>query len=74
MTLPILMNHDRSRPPIGFIDVQDGRLKFRFLTPLDSDKVFEIFGNVGLQFTVMEYDARGNCMVSAGIIFEFSSP
>lgn len=74
MTLPILVNHDRSRPPIGVVDVQDGRLEFKFSTPVECDQVFKIFGNVGVQFTAMQYDENGTCLVSAGIIFEFSSP
>lgn len=72
MNTPILRNHDHSQAPIGAIDIQDGRICFRFSQPIPKDQVFEIFGNAGIRMTETE-DRDGELFVTAGEILEFSA-
>lgn len=71
MVVPILINHDQSVAPIGYVDIQNGRICFKFSQPILKEQVFSIFGNAGILMTETEV-RNGELFVSAGEIIEFS--
>jgi hypothetical protein len=74
--LPILWAHDRTRPPIGFVEAaDDGTLKFRFNDDVrvSEQALFDIFGDgVGVCVADMEVMPDGTRLIKAGQIMEFS--
>jgi hypothetical protein len=62
-TLPILLNHDHTKPPIGSVESVDGKLYVRFRDDMKitEEMAFLIFGDAG--FRVLEVTEEGGVML-----------
>lgn len=71
--IPILLHHDPMRP-VGFIEVTDWGLAFRFSEEMiiTREMIFNIFGNVGFEATELAALDNGQIRIIAGTILEFS--
>lgn len=72
MNIPILINHDQSKP-IGFVEVIDGAPHVRFADDvrITLDMAFQIFGDAGLQVLEATEEA-GVMLIRHGRILEWS--
>lgn len=73
MNVPILLNHDQTKPPVGVVEIRDGGLFVRFTDDMKitREMAFEIFGNAGLQILECTDDS-GVMLIRRGRILEWS--
>jgi hypothetical protein len=71
---PILNNHIHTIEPIGFVELIDGTLHFRFRddVSITLDMVYQIFGNVGIKVLDTTDDKDGLYVIRSGQILEWS--
>lgn len=47
--IPVLLNFDNSKPPVGMVDISSGRIIVTFEAPVTRDEFFEVFGHCGVR-------------------------
>lgn len=71
MTIPILEDHDHSKPPIGYLYVDKNILRFRFNRGVTRAVLFDTLGNIGVTLTEMEL-RNDDELIYAGEVFCWS--
>ena len=66
--IPILLNHDHTIIPIGWLKEINDKLCFKLDPPVTRDELFSIFGDAGIFVTKM----NDTLLISEGEILEFS--
>lgn len=69
--IPITVNYDHSKPPVGFIQVEDNRITFAFYSPITRTELFELFGCAGIRITEAEMK-EDELLIKTGEILEWS--
>lgn len=76
MMIPILVKHDHSRAPLGYIEAHNNELRAVFVPPVTREHMFAMLGNVGVRVLESRYPATaeglGPEQISRVQIIEFS--
>lgn len=71
MRIPILVKHDHSRAPLGYIEAHNNELQAVFVPPVTREHMLAMLGNVGVRVLEMA-DGLGAEQISRVQIIEFS--
>ncbi len=73
--IPILLNHDPSAKPIGYVlSHADGSLRVRISKDvrITREMLFDIFGGAGIRINSSALEKDGTMVIHEGTILEFS--
>lgn len=71
--IPILVRHDHTKPPVGWVKCEEGKLVVEFFDNVDinQEQFYEVFGNCGCRLLVWD-DLGVNIIIRKAEVMEFS--